>query len=247
MTAQRTALVTGAQQGIGREAALALADSGFDVAVNYLSDEQGAAEVAQEVRDRGRRALPIRADVSSVTEIRAMVSRVADAWGRVDVLVNNAGIFPRRAFLEMTEDEWNAVMSVNLTAVAFTSQAAARLMAAQGGGSIINLASSAVRGQPHGSHYAASKGGVVSLTRSLALELAPHGIRVNAVAPGLTDTAQPRSAHDDASMDALISTIPLGRAGRADEMGRVIALFASDTLAHVTGQVFHVNGGSYMP
>ncbi len=192
----RRALVTGAQQGIGRAAALALAQAGADVALNYLDDRAATEKVAAEIRALGRRALVFPGDVAKAADVAALVTAATREWGAPDVLVNNAGVFPRSPFLELAEREWDLVLDVNLKGSFLCAQAVARGLVAEGRrGSIINLASQAIRGAPLGVHYTASKGGVVAMTRAMALALAPHGIRVNAVAPGLTDTAQPRYEH----------------------------------------------------
>ncbi len=187
------ALVTGAQQGIGRAIAIEFAAAGADVALNYLDDRAAAEAVAAEIGQAGRRALLLQGDVAVVAQAAGMMAQAVQELGRLDVLVNNAGIFPRVPMLNMREADWDAVLDVNLKGTFFSSQAAARIMVAQGmPGAIINLASRAIGGSVRGVHYSASKGGIVSLTRAMALELAPHRIRVNAIAPGLTDTAQPR-------------------------------------------------------
>ena len=197
----RTALVTGAQQGIGAAAARALAAAGHDVAINWLDDQAAAEAVAADVRAAGRRAVLLQGSVGTASECAALVQGAIDALGRIDVLVNNAGIFPRVEFLQMTEDEWDRVLDVNLKGSAFCAQAAARHMVAAGTkGVILNLSSSSVRGAVLGVHYSATKTGVIGITRSMALALAPHGIRVNAIAPGLTDTAQPRYGNTDAEL-----------------------------------------------
>jgi NAD(P)-dependent dehydrogenase (short-subunit alcohol dehydrogenase family) len=190
----KVVLVTGAQQGIGRAMALEFATAGADVAINWVDDSGAAEEIAEKIRAGGRRALTVQADVGRIAEAQAMVEKTERDLGPVNVLVNNAGVFPRVPFLEMTESDWDYVLDVNLKGAFFCAQAAAKRMVAAGrAGSIINLTSGAAyRGSPRGTHYCASKGGVLSLTRQMALELAPHRIRVNAIAPGLTDTAQPR-------------------------------------------------------
>ncbi|HKB26806.1 MAG TPA: SDR family NAD(P)-dependent oxidoreductase, partial [Methylomirabilota bacterium] len=169
----KIALVTGAQQGIGRAIALGLARAGADVGINYLDDRPAAEKVLEEVRAAGRRAVVVQADVGRPAETQAMVARVAGELGGLDVLVNNAGVFPRVPFLEMRESDWDLVLDVNLKGGFFCAQAAARAMLAAGRrGSIINLASQAIRGSVRGVHYSASKGGVVAMTRAMALELA---------------------------------------------------------------------------
>src|SRR5437867_2445079 len=189
----KIALITGAQQGIGRAVALAFAREGADVGINYLDDRSAAERLAQEIRAVGRRSVLVPGDVARSTTGQELVAPLVRELGGVDVLVNNAGVYPRVPFLEMRERDWDLVLDVNLKGGFFCAQAAARAMIAGGRqGSIINLASQAIRGAVRGVHYSASKGGVVAMTRAMALELAPHRIRVNAIAPGLTDTAQPR-------------------------------------------------------
>jgi NAD(P)-dependent dehydrogenase (short-subunit alcohol dehydrogenase family) len=244
----RVALVTGAQQGIGRATALALARAGADVALNYLDDRAAAEKAAAEIRALGRRALVVSGDVSRAAVVGAMLEAVARGLGVPDVLVNNAGIYPRSPFLELAEGEWDAVLGVNLKGSFLCAQAAARAMVTAGRrGVIVNLASQAIRGAPLGVHYTASKGGVVAMTRAMALALAPHGIRVNAVAPGLTDTAQPRYEHTEETMAELSRAVPLGRMAAPDDIAEVIVFLAGDAARHITGQTIHANGGSYLP
>ena len=244
----KVALVTGAQQGIGRAIALAFAREGADVGVNYLDDRNAAEKVVQEVRGAGRRAVLVQADVARASGIDAMVSQVVGELGGLDVLVNNAGVYPRVPFLEMRERDWDLVLDVNLKGGFFCAQAAARAMiAARRRGSVINMASQAIRGAVRGVHYSASKGGVVAMTRAMALELAPHGIRVNAIAPGLTDTAQPRYGNTEDELAVMASAVPLGHMAQPEDIARVAVFLASDDAAHMTGQTVHVNGGSFMP
>jgi 3-oxoacyl-[acyl-carrier protein] reductase len=244
----RIVLVTGAQQGIGRAIALAMAEAGADVAVNYLDDRAAGEAVAREVEARGRRAIAVQADVAVAGEAAAMVAEVTKRLGGIDALVNNAGIFPRSPFLALAEAEWDRVIGVNLKGTFLCAQAAARAMVAAGRqGTIINVASQAIRGAPRGVHYTASKGGIVAMTRAMALELAPHRIRVNALAPGLTDTAQPRYGHSEEELAELAATIPLGRIGQPDDVARVAVFLVGDGAGFITGQTIHVNGGSYMP
>lgn len=245
--AQKVVLVTGAQQGIGAAAALTFAAEGATVLVNWLDDEAAARRVAQGAAERGGRCALLRADVSSGAEIVRMFKEVESTHGGIDVLVNNAGIFPRVAFLEMKEDQWDAVLDVNLKGSILCAQAAARLMVAGGrAGAIVNVSSGAVRGKRLGVHYSASKAGLIGATRSMALELAPHGIRVNAVAPGLVDTAQPRFEHDEAALARLAADIPLGRMGDASDIADTILFLAGRDARFVTGQTLFVNGGTYL-
>ena len=243
----RVVLVTGAQQGIGAATALAFAVAGHDVAINWLDERSAAEAIASRVRAEGQRALTLRADVADVAQIAAMVDTTVRELGRLDVLVNNAGVFPRVTFLEMTEAEWNLVIDINLKGSAFAAQAAARAMLAAGrGGSIINLSSRSLAGAVLGVHYSASKAGVVGMTRAMALALAPHGVRVNAIAPGLTDTAQPRYGNTEDELAEMAKLVPLGRMARPEEIAALSVFLASDVAAYVTGQVYHINGGAYM-
>ncbi|MBS0527033.1 MAG: SDR family oxidoreductase [Proteobacteria bacterium] len=246
----KVALVTGAQQGIGAAIALALAGEGADMAINWLDNLADAEAVARGVREKGRRAALIKADMARLGEIDSMVAEAARQLGTVDILVNNAGVYPRVPLLEMRESDWDYVLDINLKAGCFATIAVARaLVAAKKPGVVVNLASASVRGAVRGVHYSASKGGVVSMTRAMALELAPHGIRVNAIAPGLTDTAQPRYGNTDVELAEMARTsIPLGgRLLTPDQIARTAVFLASDEASAVTGQVLHVNGGSYMP
>ena len=231
--------------------AVALAGEGADVALSWLDDRAAAEAVAARIGAAGRRAHLVRADVSRLAEIEAMVGETVRALGAPDILVNNAGVYPRVPLLEMRESDWDHVIDINLKAGCFATIAMAKALIAAGrpGGSVINLSSSAIRGAVRGVHYSASKGGVVSMTRALALELAPYNIRVNAIAPGLTDTAQPRYGNsDDELVEMARTTIPLrGRLLTPEQIARTAVFLASDDASATTGQVLHVNGGSYMP
>jgi NAD(P)-dependent dehydrogenase (short-subunit alcohol dehydrogenase family) len=246
--AGKVALVTGAQQGIGRAIAVALAREGADVGVNYLDDHLAAEVVAEQVRGAGHRACLVPGNVARAADAESMVSTVTRELGTPAILVNNAGVFPRVAFLSMTEADWDHVLDVNLKGSFLCAQAAARRMVDAGlGGAIVNLASVAMRGTPLGVHYSASKAGVMGLTRAMALALAPHRIRVNAIAPGLTDTAQPRYGNTEAELVELAHQIPLeGRMARPEEIAQVAVFLAADESGWVTGQTIHVNGGAFM-
>jgi 3-oxoacyl-[acyl-carrier protein] reductase len=188
----------------------------------------------------------VRGNVATAAGCAAIVAEAIAGIGTLDVLVNNAGIFPRVPFLDMTEAEWDLVLDVNLKGSAFCAQAAARDMVAAGKpGVIINLASAAIRGTPVGVHYSATKNGVVGITRSMAMALAEHRIRVNAIAPGLTDTAQPRYGNSEAELAAMGAAVPLGRMGTPEDIAGLAVFLASDQAAWITGQVYHINGGGY--
>ena len=246
--AGKIVLVTGAQQGIGRAMAVEFAAAGADIAVNWLDDQDAAEQLANQVRGCGRRAILVKADLAQIEQVRSMVSAAQDALGPIDVLVNNAGVFPRVPFLEMTESDWDYVLDVNLKGSCFCAQSVAKAMVSAGRpGVIINLTSGAAfRSSPRGVHYVASKGGVLSMTRAMALELAPYRIRVNAIAPGLTDTAQPRYGSSEAELADMARAIPLGRMARPGDIARAAIFLASDSAGFVTGQTLHVNGGSYL-
>jgi 3-oxoacyl-[acyl-carrier protein] reductase len=244
----RIVLVTGAQQGIGRATALAFAREGADVVLNYLDDLRAAETAASEIRALGRKCVVLPGDMGRTDDVARLVDGAERQLGPVDVLVNNAGIFPRSAFLELAEAEWDRVHGVNLKGTFLCTQAVARRLVARGApGAVVNLASSAAyRSSPRGVHYVASKAGVVGLTRAIALELAPHRIRVNAIAPGLTDTAQPRYGNSEAEVQAMAQTVPLGRMGQPEDVADAAVFLASDAARHITGQVLHVNGGQVL-
>ena len=246
--AGKIVLVTGAQQGIGRAMAVEFAAAGADIAANWLDDQEAAEQVANQVRGCGRRAILVKADMAQIEQVRSMVSAAQDALGPIDVLVNNAGVFPRVPFLEMTENDWDYVLDVNLKGSCFCAQSVAKAMVSAGRpGVIINLTSGAAfRSSPRGVHYVASKGGVLSMTRAMALELAPYRIRVNAIAPGLTDTAQPRYGTSEGELADMARAIPLGRMAHPEDIARAAVFLASDDAGFVTGQTLHVNGGSYL-
>ncbi len=252
-TLHSTALVTGAGQGIGRGIAVRLAREGFDVAV--LDVNPVAIEsVVSDVRALGRRAMGLEVDLYDVKAIVPAVESVLTAWGRLDVLVNNAGIMRTTALLEVTEKEWDAVLDLDLKAAYFCLQAAARVMTVQRSGRIVNIASiSGLGGRPDHVHYAAAKAGLISLTYSAALGLAPYGITVNAICPGVVDTPLTRELHADRgklagvsgeeSLKRMVEHIPLGRVCSPDEIGAAVASFVSEDASYITGQVLCVDGG----
>jgi 3-oxoacyl-[acyl-carrier protein] reductase len=245
--AGKTALVTGAQQGIGKAIALAYGREGASVVVNYLDNQTAAEEIASQIRALGHRAVPIAGDVARAADVRRMVE-AGESLGGIDILVNNAGIFPRVEFLDMTEAQWDEVLNVNLKGTFLCTQAVAQKLVERGrAGAVINLASSAAfRSSPRGVHYVASKAGIVGVTRATALELAPYRVRVNAIAPGTTDTAQPRYGMSEEELQAAARQVPLGRMGTPEDVADLAVFLASEEARHITGQTLHVNGGQYL-
>jgi len=243
----KVVLVTGAQRGIGRAVAIRFAQAGADVALNYLDDKTAAEAAAAEIIALGRRAVTLAADIAKPEEARRLVNDAERALGPVDVLVNNAGIFPRTPFLELTEATCDNVLDTNLKATFVCSQEAARRMVAgRRPGTIINLSSGApYRGSMRATAYMASKLGIVGLTRGMARELAPRGIRVNAVAPGITNTAMPRLGNSEEALATLGRANPTGRLAESADIADVIVFLATDEARYIVGQLIHVNGGDY--
>jgi len=235
----RTALVTGASRGIGRAIALALAAEGAEIAVNYRAAADKAEAVAAAIRATGRRAVAIQADVSDAAQVDQLLDRTRHELGDVDVLVNNAGITRPQPFDEITERDWDDLMTINLKSCFLVTRAALPAMRARQWGRIINLSSIAAQvGGVVGPHYAASKAGILGMTRFYARRLAGEGITVNAIAPALIDTEMVTS-----NPNATADLIPVGRFGAVDEVARVAVMLASN--AYITGQTISVNGGWY--
>ncbi len=239
--------MTGAQQGIGKAIALAYGREGASVVLNYLDNQAAAEEIASQIRALGQRAVPMAGDVARAADVRRMVE-AGESLGGIDILVNNAGIFPRVEFLDMTEVQWDEVLNVNLKGTFLCTQAVAQKLVERGRtGAVINLASSAAfRSSPRGVHYVASKAGIVGVTRATALELAPYRVRVNAIAPGTTDTAQPRYGMSEEELQAAGRQVPLGRMGTPEDVADLAVFLASEEARHITGQTLHVNGGQYL-
>ena len=243
-------LVTGAGSGIGRATALRLGELGMDVAVHYFRNEEGAKCTVSKLREMGRKADAVQGDLSQLDEAREVVRNVEERFGKIDVLVNNAGdLVERRTLTEMSEELWRRVLDLNLTSAFFCTQAAAPGMIARRSGAIISVSSLAAHngGGPGAFAYAAAKGGLISFTKAIAKELAPSGIRVNAVAPALIDATHfherytPREA-----FEKTVKAIPLGRAGTPDDVARVIAFLASDDSAYLVGETVDITGGLHM-
>ena len=240
----KTAIVTGGAQGIGKACAEALHAAGATVAIVDLNETK-AADVASQFGERG---FYVAADVSKAAEVSAAVDKIAVWRGGINILVNNAGVDKAVPILDMTEEEWDRVMTINLKSVFLCTKAVVPIMIEQGGGSVVSMASVVARqgAMNGGIHYASSKGGVIAFTKTLARQMAGHGIRANAVAPGVVDTDLIRT-HMPAEMRAKVeSAIPKGRLADTREIGSVVAFLASDAASYVTGATIDVNGGFWI-
>jgi len=245
----KVALVTGASSGIGRATALALAERGAAVAINYHRNEAGAEDARRQVIAAGGRAITVQADVTNSADVHTLVGRTADEFGPVDILVNNAGsLVERLRLLELTEARWDEVISLNLKSAFLCAQAVAASMIERRTGAIINVSSIAGRnGGALGSiHYSTAKGGLIAMTKGLAKELAPHGVRVNCVSPGVIATPFHEQFSTPEAMQAYANSIPLGRVGTPDEVARVIVTLASETGSYIIGETVEINGGLLM-
>ena len=240
----KTALITGAGRGIGAAIARRFAEAGAAVVINYRSSAAGAEALAQEVRDAGGSAVAKRADVSRRADVDRLVVETITAHGGLDILVNNAGIYPVSTLLEMSEEEWDAVVDANLKTVHLCTQVAAARMIERGeGGAIVNIAS--IEGHvpaPMHAHYDAAKAGVIMHTRSAAQELGPYGIRVNAVSPGLIRAEGIEEAWPE-GVERWLAAAPLGRMGEAVEVADACLFLASPASGWITGAVLPVDGG----
>jgi 3-oxoacyl-[acyl-carrier protein] reductase len=240
----KVVVVTGASRGIGRAVALSLATVGSKVVINYARSAEAAEQLVQEIQGLGREAMALPGDVSQGEAVDSLFNEVMSKWGRIDVLVNNAGITRDNLLLRMKLEEWQEVINLNLTGVFLCCKAAAKIMLKQKQGRIINITSVVgVIGNPGQANYSAAKAGVIGLTRSIARELASRHITVNAVAPGFIKTQMTA----DLNQEAIIASIPLGRMGEVEEVAGVVRFLASDpAAAYITGQVIHVDGGMVM-
>lgn len=240
----QVAIVTGASRGIGRATALALASEGANLVVNYASSSQAAEEVVAKIQEGGGQAIALKADVSQPDQVDALVNAAMEKWGRVDVLVNNAGITRDTLLLRMKPDDWQAVIDLNLTGVFLCTKAVSKIMLKQKSGRIINVTSvSGLMGNPGQANYAAAKAGVIGFTKTIAKELASRAITVNAVAPGFISTDMTHGLDSD----EILKFIPLARYGQPEEVAGLIRFLAADpAAAYITGQVMNVDGGMVM-
>jgi 3-oxoacyl-[acyl-carrier protein] reductase len=241
----KVALVTGGAQGIGRSVALMLAKNGADVAVSDINIEM-ARPTAKEIEEFGRRALIIEADVSRFEDGERMVKETVEALGGIDILVNNAGIVRDKLLLRMSEEDWDMVLDINLKGAFNCTRTAARHMAKQRSGRIVNIASVVgLMGNAGQSNYAASKAGLIGFTKAIAREFGARGITVNAVAPGFIDTAMTQGLADQVKQD-LKRLIPMQRLGTPEDVAKAVLFLVTGGSDYVTGQVLQIDGGLYM-
>jgi NAD(P)-dependent dehydrogenase (short-subunit alcohol dehydrogenase family) len=240
----KVAVVTGGNRGLGRAMALTLADAGADVVI-VGRDEQKNLQMVSEIQAKGRKALGLSADLRDVEAINQMVKKVVEQFGKLDILINNAGVSSSGRAFETTEEEWDQVMDLNVKSLFFCCQAAGKVMKEQGYGKIINLASIAgAVGDLAIAPYTASKGAVINLTRSLALEWVRYGIHVNAIGPAYIETDLNKEALSNPKVrDRLVGKTPIGRLGEPNELAGTVLLLASDASSYMTGQTIFVDGG----
>ncbi|MGB5745688.1 MAG: 3-oxoacyl-[acyl-carrier-protein] reductase [Desulfobacterales bacterium] len=243
---KRTILVTGGSRGIGRGICLAFAHADNRIFFNYSSAGEAAAQTEQLVAEAGGTATGIQVNVASEKEVSGFVARALDETGRIDVLVNNAGITRDGLLVRMKESDWEDVLNINLKGTFLCIKAVTKPMMKQRYGRIINVSSVVgVSGNPGQANYVASKAGIIGLTKGVAKELASRGITANVVAPGYIETDMTADLPDKAK-EAMVNQIPLGRAGTAEDIAATVVFLASDQAAYITGQVIHVSGGMYM-
>jgi len=240
----KVCVITGAAQGIGEACAMRFASEGAKVVVSDVQVEKGEA-VAKAVRDAGGEAMFFACDVSQKSDCVDLIQAAVDAYGSVDVHLSNAAIIAAKDFLEITQDEWEQTIGINLNGFFYAGQAAAAQMVKQGSGNIINMSSiNAVVAIPTATPYTVCKGGVLQLTKSMALSLAPHGIRVNAVGPGTIATEMGKTMMSNpAAKKRVLSRTPLGRPGEPDEIASVCVFLASDDASYITGETIYCDGG----
>jgi NAD(P)-dependent dehydrogenase (short-subunit alcohol dehydrogenase family) len=242
----KTAIVTGARRGMGRAIALAMAREGANVVVSDISQED-CQKVVDEIEKLGSKGLAIKCDVSSGGDVEDMVKKTVAEFGRVDILVNNAGIISYKPFLELTDEDWDKTLNVNLKGQFLCARAAAKVMAKNKWGRIINIASISSGGCgiafPLIAHYTASKGGVMALTEALALELTPQGINVNAICPGAIDTDMAKGTKESGQLAQLLTRIPKGRLGQPEEIASLAVFLASEESDYISGAAIVIDGG----
>ena len=242
----RVALVTGSSRGIGSAIAIELAKRGINIVINNDKDPQEGLEAVDEINKTGQRAIYIQADVSDPDQVKKMIEKIIDEFGRIDIVINNAGITRDKMLENMDIEHWNRVISVNLTGTFNCTKSAIKYMKKQGSGKIINISSiSAETGNIGQSNYSASKGGVISFTKTVAKEYARDGIIVNVIAPGFIETKMLETIPEKV-MQKILDQIPLGRLGKPEEVAKLVRFLASEDANYITGQVININGGIFM-
>ena len=242
----KSLLVTGSSRGIGRAIALAFANDGADIAVNYLEQKEEAKEVADRIRKMGRHVLTFQVDVRDFDKVTNMVEQTIKEFGKIDILINNAGIVRDKTLRKMKKEEWDVVIDTDLSGVFTCIRAVINHMEERKNGKIINISSVIGETGNFGqANYAAAKAGVIGLTKSVAKEVAWKGITVNAVAPGFTETGMLKTIPENIK-EQILKQIPMGRFATPEDIAKVVAFLASDDANYITGQVINVNGGYYM-
>jgi len=243
----KVAIVTGARRGMGRTHAIALAKAGAKVIVSDISLED-CEKVVKEIERAGGKALAVKCNVSEKEEVADLIKKTVKEWGKIDILVNNAGICQFKPFLELTEEDWDRTIDINLKGYFLCAQAAAKEMVKQKSGVIINIASVAMGqvgvGFNNLAHYCASKGGIAGMTEALALELGSYNIRVNAISPGMIDTPMIADFKGDPKiLEATLARVPLGRVGKPEEVSNLVLFLASGESSYITGSTIVIDGG----
>ena len=246
MEEKKTVFVTGASRGIGKEVALKYAENGYDVIINYVSDKTDVEALEKEFKEKGADTLILKADVSNPEEVQNVVDKAIEKFGKIDVLVNNAGITRDNLLMRMSEEEFDKVLEINLKGTFLVTKAVTKYMMKKRSGSIINLSSVVgVAGNAGQCNYSASKAGIIGFTKSIAKELASRNIRANAVAPGFIETDM-TAVLSDSVKESIHNQIPLKRMGRAKEVAELIYFLGSEKSSYITGQVINIDGGMVM-
>lgn len=244
--AGKVALITGASRGIGRACAIKMAELGADIVVNYSSNKALAEEVVRRVTNIGQRAIAIQADVSKRQDVEAMVESTINAFGSIDILINNAGITRDTLLVRMKEEDWNKVIDINLKSVFLTTKAVSKYMMKKRLGRIINISSIVgIAGNAGQANYAASKAGIIGFSKSVAKELAQRNVLVNVIAPGFIETDM-TDVLSEQQREAILSAVPLKRYGKPEDIANLAVFLASEESVYLTGQVIYVDGGMNM-
>lgn len=242
----KSAIVTGGSLGIGTSIALKLAEFGANVAINYRKHKDEAEEVVRKIQEMGQKGLVVQADISNFKDAGKMVEKVVSEFGGIDILVNNAGINWDGVIWKMTEEQWDAVLNINLKGYFNYIRSVAPIFREQKSGKIVNVTSiNGLRGKFGQSNYSASKAGIIGLTKTVARELGKYGVNVNAVAPGLIETDMLKNA-DDSVRTAALEDIVIKRIGQPNEVAEVVAFLCCENSRHITGEVIKVDGGQYI-